>query len=106
MSELRKQESTDESKKIVHTYPLLRHTDMSEELKVETMELCVAACEKYPSNNESAARMIKETMDKRHGATWHCVVGETFGFEVSYEVKHLLYMFFAGNLAIAVWKCC
>ncbi|MCL4124469.1 UNVERIFIED_CONTAM: hypothetical protein GTU68_064096 [Idotea baltica] len=45
-------------------------------------------------------------MDKRYGATWHCVVGETFGFEVSYEVKHLLYMFYAGNLAIAIWKCC
>lgn len=55
---------------------------------------------------QSAARVIKETMDKRYGATWHCVVGEAFGFEVSYEVKNLLYMFFAGNLAIAVWKCC
>lgn len=55
---------------------------------------------------QGAARLIKETMDKRYGATWHCVVGEAFGFEVSYEVKNLLYMFFAGNLAIAVWKCC
>lgn len=58
------------------------------------------------STFQSAARVIKETMDKRYGATWHCVVGEAFGFEVSYEVKNLLYMFFAGNLAIAVWKCC
>ncbi|KAK4308419.1 hypothetical protein Pmani_019893 [Petrolisthes manimaculis] len=106
MSELRKQDSVDETKKIVHTYPLLRHTDMSEEMKTETMELIVVACEKYQTNNEGAARMIKETMDKRYGATWHCVIGEAFGFEVSYEVKNLLYMFFAGNLAIAVWKCC
>lgn len=60
----------------------------------------------YILNCQSAARVIKETMDKRYGATWHCVVGEAFGFEVSYEVKNLLYMFFAGNLAIAVWKCC
>ncbi|XP_071546460.1 dynein axonemal light chain 4 [Panulirus ornatus] len=106
MAELRKQESVDDTKKIIHTYPLLRHTDMSEEMKTETMELIVTACEKYQTNNESAARVIKETMDKRYGATWHCVVGEAFGFEVSYEVKNLLYMFFAGNLAIAVWKCC
>ncbi|KAK8403897.1 hypothetical protein O3P69_000155 [Scylla paramamosain] len=106
MAELRKQESVDDTKKIVHTYPLLRHTDMTDEMKTETMELIVTACEKHPTNNESAARVIKETMDKRYGATWHCVVGEAFGFEVSYEVKNLLYMFFAGNLAIAVWKCC
>ncbi|XP_066988614.1 dynein axonemal light chain 4 [Macrobrachium rosenbergii] len=106
MSELRKQESVDDTKRIVHTYPLLRHTDMSEEMKAETMELIVTACEKHQTNNESAARVIKETMDKRYGATWHCVVGEAFGFEVSYEVRNLLYMFNAGNLAIAVWKCC
>ncbi|XP_063840485.1 dynein axonemal light chain 4-like isoform X2 [Scylla paramamosain] len=85
---------------------LFQHTDMTDEMKTETMELIVTACEKHPTNNESAARVIKETMDKRYGATWHCVVGEAFGFEVSYEVKNLLYMFFAGNLAIAVWKCC
>ncbi|KAK7021796.1 Dynein light chain 4, axonemal [Halocaridina rubra] len=106
MSELRKQESVDDTKRIVHTYPLMRHTDMTDEMKQETVEIIVAACEKHQTNNESVARVIKETMDKRYGATWHCVVGEAFGFEVSYEVRTLLYMFNAGNLAIAVWKCC
>ena len=49
--------------------------------------------------------MIKETMDKKYGAPWHAVVGEAFGFEVSHECKHLLYMFFGGNMGICVWKC-
>lgn len=31
-------------------YP--QHTDMSEEMRVETMELCVTACEKFATNNE------------------------------------------------------
>ncbi|KAL7639812.1 UNVERIFIED_CONTAM: hypothetical protein RMT77_009222 [Armadillidium vulgare] len=106
MAELRAQESIEEGKKIVHTYPLLRHSDMSDEMTRDTMDIIVGACEKHPTNNENVARSIKESMDKRYGATWHCVVGETFGFEVSYEVKHLLYMFYAGNLAIAIWKCC
>ncbi|XP_064113125.1 histone acetyltransferase KAT6A-like isoform X2 [Macrobrachium nipponense] len=52
MSELRKQESVDDTKRIVHTYPLLRHTDMSDEMKAETMELIVTACEKHQTNNE------------------------------------------------------
>lgn len=44
-------------------------------------------------------------MDKKFGPSWHAVVGEGYGFEISYEVKHLMYMYFGGNLAICVWKC-
>lgn len=143
---------------------------MPEEMRVETMELCVTACEKFATNNEvsehfvwseivfpatlslqvngfckkikshavsgvvpglsvrtarlhslplhikifpfcprrlsqSAAKMIKESMDKKFGSSWHVVIGEGFGFEVTHEVKNLLYMFFGGSLAVCVWKC-
>ncbi|XP_041093882.1 dynein light chain 4, axonemal isoform X1 [Polyodon spathula] len=72
--------------KRVHSFPLVRHTDMPEEMRVETMELCVTACEKYATNNENAAKMIKESMDKKFGSSWHVVIGEGFGFEVTHEV--------------------
>ncbi|XP_064594940.1 dynein axonemal light chain 4-like [Liolophura sinensis] len=104
-------EATEEKKAVdadvkrVHTYPLIRHSDMNDEMKTETMELCVTACEKFASNNEAAAKMIKDTMDKKFGASWHAVVGEGFGFEITHEVKNLLYMFFGGTSAIIVWKC-
>ncbi|GJQ71660.1 DLC-B [Trypoxylus dichotomus] len=98
-------EKESEAKKIVHTYPLIRHSDMAEEVKQEVMELVVTACEKHSANNEAAARMIKDQMDKKFGPPFHVVVGEGFGFEISYECKNLLYMFFGGNLAICVWKC-
>ncbi|XP_077576069.1 dynein axonemal light chain 4 isoform X1 [Stigmatopora nigra] len=67
--------------KRLHSFPLIRHTDMPEEMRVETMELCVTACEKFATNNESAAKMIKESMDKKFGSSWHVVIGEGFGFE-------------------------
>lgn len=35
----------------MHTFSL-QHTDMPEEMRVETMELCVTACEKFATNNE------------------------------------------------------
>jgi hypothetical protein len=44
-------------------------------------------------------------LDKKFGPSWHVVVGEGFGFEISYELKNLMYMFFAGNLAVCAWKC-
>lgn len=35
-----------------------QHTDMSEEMRVETMELCVTACEKFATNNEVRAPFV------------------------------------------------
>ncbi|XP_018318594.1 dynein light chain 4, axonemal [Agrilus planipennis] len=93
------------TKKTTHTYPLLRKSDMSEEAIQETMDLVVTACEKFAANNELAARMIKETMDKKYGPPFNVVVGEGYGFQITYETKNLLYMFFGGNLAILAWKC-
>ncbi|XP_013383817.1 dynein light chain 4, axonemal-like [Lingula anatina] len=90
---------------VKHTYPLIRHSDMQDEMRVEAMELCVTACEKFSTNNETAAKMIKETMDKKFGPSWHVVVGEGYGFEITHEVKNLIYMFFGGNVAITLWKC-
>ena len=54
---------------------------------------------------KAAAKMIKDTMDKKFGPAWHVVVGMGFGFEITHEVKNLLYMFFGGNTAICLWKC-
>ncbi|XP_002162246.1 dynein axonemal light chain 4 [Hydra vulgaris] len=91
--------------KRLHSYPLIKHSDMNEEMRAEAMELCVTACEKFQSNNEAAAKMIKESLDKKFGSPWHCVVGESYGYEITHELKNLLYMFFAGSLAVTVWKC-
>jgi dynein light chain 4, axonemal len=106
-----------------------QHSDMLEEIRSEAMDMCVTAAEKFPNNNEvrpapcaaygpalttaapiwgllaqSAARMIKETMDKKYGPSWHAVVGESYGFEINYEVKNILYMFCGGNLGVLLWK--
>lgn len=54
--------------------------------------------------HQAAAKMIKENMDKRCGTTWHVIVGEGYGFEITHEVKSLLYMYFGGELGILVFK--
>lgn len=54
---------------------------------------------------QTAARTIKDAMDKKFGTFWHVVVGEGFGFKIEYETKNLMYLFFAGNLAVVCWKC-
>jgi dynein light chain 4 len=59
----------------------------------------------FTFDNQTAAKMIKESMDKKFGASWHAIVGEGFGFEITHEVKNLLYLFFGGSIAVCVWKC-
>eukprot|EP01137_Pigoraptor_chileana_P000161 Opistho-2@35854 len=94
--------STDTRKN--QNYPLIKYSDMMEEIRIEAMEMVVTAVEKFPTNNESSARMIKETMDKKYGSSWHVVVGEGFGFEITNEVKSLQFMYF-GSIAVLLWKC-
>ena len=63
-----------------------------------------AAVEKFVDNTEKAAQAVKEQMDKKFGAPWNVVVGEYFAFEVTYEVKNLLYVFLGGVKAVLLWK--
>ncbi len=48
--------------------------------------------------------MVKDGMDKQYGAHWHCMIGEGFGFDVTSQAKSTLFMYYAGNLAILIFK--
>ncbi|KAG8343876.1 putative Dynein light chain type 1 [Trypanosoma vivax] len=85
-------------------YPLEKMSDMAEEMRAECKEIVVNAIEKHEDSYELAAKHIKEQMDKKYGPSWHCVMGEGFGFDISYEMKHLMYMFHKGYVAIVVFK--
>lgn len=77
---------------------------MNEDMRLDAMETVVTALEKYNDQYDSAAKMITEVMDKRYGASWHAIIGQGYGFEVTYEVQHLLYMFHGGNLSVLLYK--
>lgn len=85
-------------------YPLLQHTDMKEDMRTEALEACVVACEKFPENLEHACQTIVEEMGQKYCGNWHAVIGEAFGFEVTHELKKVLYTYFGGNLAVLVWS--
>ncbi|KZC06491.1 PREDICTED: dynein light chain 4, axonemal-like [Dufourea novaeangliae] len=93
-----------EERLIFHTYPLCKHSDMPEEIKQEAIEMCVTATEKYTDNYESAARAIKDGLDKRFGGPFHVIVGESYACAVTYQAKSLLYMYNGGNIAVLVWR--
>lgn len=85
-------------------FPMLKYTEMTGPLLRDSISLCTFACRKY-KNNERAAKHIKRTMDKKHGTSWHVVVGSAFGLEVTHELSNVLYVFCCAKLAVCLWKC-
>ena len=52
-----------------------------------------------------ACKFVKDQMDRQFGPCWHCVMGEGFSFEVTRQAKTTLYMYYAGKIAILLFKC-
>jgi len=81
---------------------IIKNVDMTDEMQRESIEIAMTAMEKYTIEKDIAAQ-IKKEFDRRHGPTWHVVVGKNFGSYVTHETKHFIY-FYVGPLAILIWK--
>ncbi len=55
-------------------------------------------------NIEAATKAIKENLDKKYGPMFHVIIGEGFSFDVTVQMKSLLFMYYSGTLAILVFK--
>lgn len=62
---------------------IIKNVDMSEEMQQEAVDVTSAALEKYNIEKDIAAQ-IKKEFDRRHGPTWHVVVGKNFGSYVTH----------------------
>ncbi|GBC05139.1 putative cytoplasmic dynein light chain [Rhizophagus irregularis] len=82
--------------------PTIKNVDMTDEMQQEAIDCARQALEKYNIEKDIAAH-IKREFDKRHGTTWHCIVGRNFGSYVTHETKHFIY-FYIGNIAILLFK--
>ncbi|KAG4990492.1 hypothetical protein JHK87_023949 [Glycine soja] len=57
---------------------IIKSADMIPDMQKEAVDIAVAAFEKY-NVEKDVAEQIKKEFDKRHGPTWHCIVGRNFG---------------------------
>ena len=67
---------------------IIKNVDMSEEMQQESVDIASAALEKYNIEKDIAAQ-IKKEFDRRHGPTWHVVVGKNFGSYVTHGTSCL-----------------
>lgn len=64
---------------------VIKGVDMREGVLQDAVETLVRATERDLVEKNIAA-YIKKEFDKRHGPTWHCIVGKHFGSYVTHEV--------------------
>lgn len=68
---------------------IIKSADMSEDLQQESVDIATSALEKYNIEKDIAAQ-IKKEFDRRHGPTWHVVVGKNFGSYVTHGSHPIL----------------
>lgn len=88
----------------VAKYPLIKYTDMTAEMREEAMDTAITAVEKYPNDMEKCTQMIKDQMDKKFGSPWHVIAGRGFSYEITYELRNILYIFVGGTTGVLLWK--
>ena len=86
---------------------IIKSHNFSIAVSTEAVEIVTMQIDKYQSskNWEAAARTIKEMMDKKFGQYWHCCIGEGFGFNMTYQQRNLLFMYYGEKLGILLYKC-
>ncbi len=48
---------------------------------------------------------MKEALDRKFGPTWNVCVGEGFGYDVTYNAKHCLLVYYGEKLGVLLFKC-
>ncbi|KAJ7980290.1 Dynein light chain [Quillaja saponaria] len=81
---------------------IIKSADMLPDMQKEAIDIAIGAFEK---NNveKDVAELIKKEFDKKHGPTWHCIVGRNFGSYVTHETNHFVY-FYLDQKAVLLFK--
>ncbi|KAF6775932.1 hypothetical protein AHF37_05145 [Paragonimus kellicotti] len=80
----------------------LVQSEMDEKMLEEAVETTREACDKFDSETDVAS-YIKKKFDQKYNKTWHCVVGQSYGSYITYEIGHFA-DFVYGNKAILLYK--
>ena len=75
-----------------HQFLLCPPALQSEDMQQDAIDTASQAMEKFNIEKDIAA-YIKKEFDKKHGPTWHTVVGRNFGSYVTHETKNFIYFY-------------
>ncbi|MES1910358.1 MAG: hypothetical protein MHM6MM_002965 [Cercozoa sp. M6MM] len=84
--------------------PLVKYSDMDNDLRAEATDIVVSAIDKFGEDSEAAAKTVKERMDRKFGPSWQCIIGKGFGFRIDKQVGYCLELFYMGDWCALVFK--
>ena len=82
---------------------MLQYSDMPTEMGHEAVEIVTMGLDKHGKNYEAASSFVKQSLDKKYGSSWHCAIGEGFGFDITCQRKFLLHVYY-GKVAALCYK--
>ncbi|CCE82204.1 Piso0_001917 [Millerozyma farinosa CBS 7064] len=82
--------------------PILKASDLPDEIQTKIYELSSEALSNYKVEKDIAT-FLKKELDHLYGATWHVIVGKSFGSYVTHEQGYFIY-FYIGQLAFLIFK--
>jgi dynein light chain LC8-type len=80
---------------------------MSDAMQQDAIDCATSALERYTSEKD-IANYIKREFDQKYNPTWHCIVGNCYGWHVSNNIVapestvHRTY-FYIGDFAFLLW---
>ncbi|THG11820.1 hypothetical protein TEA_021060 [Camellia sinensis var. sinensis] len=78
----RKLSAAVEAKKVI-----IKSADMKDDLQKEAIDIAISAFEKH-NVEKDVAEQIKKEFDRKHGPTWHCIVGKNFGHSLGCQLAN------------------
>ncbi|KAA8527437.1 hypothetical protein F0562_034848 [Nyssa sinensis] len=81
---------------------IIKSADMKDDMQKEAVDIAITAFEKH-NVEKDVAEYIKKEFDKKHGPTWHCIVGKNFGSYVTHETNHFVY-FYLDSKGVLLFK--
>ncbi|KAJ8041012.1 Dynein 8 kDa light chain, flagellar outer arm [Holothuria leucospilota] len=80
----------------------VKNSDMEGEMKQDAIDLTEDAFKQFTVEKDIAAH-IKKEFDRKHGNSWHCIVGRNYGSYVTHETGHFIYLY-VKQVAVLLFK--
>lgn len=86
------------------TEVVVEESAMKWDLQQDCIDCAAHAFKHLRLNDQTAiAQFIKQELDEKYGARWHCIVGHSYAAFVGHDSEYFIY-FRIDNLYFTIWR--
>ena len=89
--------------------PLVASSDIEGDMRQEIIDTIVGAIDRFCQGNnsggsETAAKSIKENLDKQYGSSWQIIIGKGFAFDITSLESCYMHCYYQGDTGVLAFK--